>query len=145
MSQKHADYILLQVPQGSECWAKCALGFSQYRTEKKKILLLPEALSQAHPVLDPAPRPLLPLPEMQMSPGLQPALREWVSGLYQGASQMMSLMRRRERTKEGEGRTEGQVRVGWVQRVSDMLVLSMVLVKSPQVLKCVETHQVRCL
>lgn len=36
MSQKHADYILLQVPQGSECWAKCALGFSQYRIEKKK-------------------------------------------------------------------------------------------------------------
>lgn len=75
MSQKHADYILLQVPQGSECWAKCALGFSQYRIEKK-ILPLPEALSQAQPVLDPAPRPPLPPSEMQMSPGLQPALRE---------------------------------------------------------------------
>lgn len=80
MSQKRTDYILLQVPQGSECWAKYALGFSQYRIEKKKILLLPEALSQAQPVLDPAPRtPLLPS-EMQRSPGLQPALREWVSG-----------------------------------------------------------------
>lgn len=112
---------------------------------KKKILLLPEALSQAQPVLDPAPRPLLPPPEMQMSPGLQPALKEWVAGLHQGASQMMSLMRRRDETKEGEGRTEGQVRVGWVQRVSDMLLLSMVLVKPPEVLKRVQTHQVRCL
>lgn len=36
MSQKRTDYILLQVPQGSECWAKYALGFSQYRIEKKK-------------------------------------------------------------------------------------------------------------
>lgn len=122
---------------------KVCFGF--FPVQKKKILPLPEALSQAQPVLDPAPRPSLPPPEMQMSPGLQPALREWVSGLYQGASQMMSLMRRREGTKEGEGRNEGQMRVGWVQRDPDMLVLSMVLVKPPEVLKCVETHQVRCL
>lgn len=68
-----------------------------------------------------------------------------MSGLYQEASQMMPLMRRREGTKEGEERNEGQMRVGWVQRDADMLVLSMVLVKPPEVLKCVETHQVRCL
>lgn len=49
MNQKHMDYILLQVPQGSECLAKYILGFSHYRIEKK--ILLPEALSQAQLVL----------------------------------------------------------------------------------------------
>lgn len=48
MNQKHMDYILLQVPRGSECWARYILGFSQYRIEK---ILLPEAFSQAQLVL----------------------------------------------------------------------------------------------
>lgn len=48
MIQKHMDYILLWVPQGSECLAKYILGFSQYRIEK---ILLPEALFQAQLVL----------------------------------------------------------------------------------------------
>lgn len=113
---------------------------------KKKILLLPEALSQAQLVLDPAPRPPLPPPEMQMSPGLQPALPQGV-GVWSvlGSFTDDVTYEKKGRNKGGGGRSEGQVRVSWVQRVSDMLVLSMVLVKLPEVLKCVETHQVRCL
>lgn len=48
MIQKHMDYILLWVPQGSEYLAKYILVFSQYRIEK---ILLPKALFQAQLVL----------------------------------------------------------------------------------------------
>lgn len=58
MNQKHMDYILPQVPQGSGCLAKYFLGFSQYRIEK---IQLPEAVSQAQLVLGFSSRNVLPL------------------------------------------------------------------------------------
>lgn len=78
MNQKHMDYILLQVPQGSECLAKYILGFSHYRIEKKYYCLkhFPKPNSTRIQQKErPAPLPL----EMQMNPKhqfFQNALRE---------------------------------------------------------------------
>lgn len=88
MNQKHMDYILLQVPQGSECLAKYILGFSHYRIEKNTIAwsTFPSPTCTRIQLKErPAPLPL----EMQMSPKhqfFQKALRESMPDLEEASA-----------------------------------------------------------